>query len=371
MPTYSQDGRLMRITTPLGKDALLLVGIYGAEEVSRLFHITLDVLADNRTEVPFDKLLGATVSAALTLPDGKTSRYFTGLCRRVVQGEQDKNFTAYQLEIVPPLWVLTRRTQSRIIQQVSVPKVLQDLVAGEGRFELQGTFEPRDFLVQYRESDFDFFSRLCEEEGFYYFFKHTADDCQLVVANTPHSHPDLPGQSTLEFRPELGGRRSEDRVFAWRKTQELRSGKVTLWDHCFELPHKHLEAEKTVQDSAKVGTASHKLAVGGNSKMELYDWPAGHAERFDGVDKGGADNAAGLAGIPAAGVRLATVLMQEETAAAVAVEGESNCRNVASGCKFTFKDHVQRQGAVCRPLGGARGEDAGRLPLQRRRSIPL
>ena len=58
MPTYTQDGRPLSITTPLGKDVLLLVGINGAEAVSQLFHFRLDVLAENKTDVPFDKLLG-------------------------------------------------------------------------------------------------------------------------------------------------------------------------------------------------------------------------------------------------------------------------------------------------------------------------
>ena len=381
MPTYTQDGRPLSVTTPLGKDILLLVGINGAEAMSQLFHFRLDVLAENKTEVPFDKLLGQKVAAALTLADGKTQRYFSGLCRRVAQGERDTHFTAYDLEIVPPLWLLTRRTQSRIFQHVSVPDVLKKVLEGvDASFELQGSFEKRDFLVQYRETDFAFFSRLCEEEGFYYFFKHTAGGCQMVVANTSQSHPDLPGGAALTYETVVGGMRPDDRIHQWRKAQELRSGKVTRWDHCFELPHKHLDTNKTIQDSAKVGEVTHKMATGGNQNLELYDWPGGYAKRFDGVDKGGADNAADLQGIGPAGARLATTLMQEEAAAGLAVEAESLCRQVVVGYKFDLKGHFNAKGKYvvlwaehdARMTGGYRsGEEPAFEYGNRFRCLPL
>src|SRR5262249_45357893 len=155
-----------------------------------------------------------------------------------------------------------------------------------------GTFHPRDYCVQYRESDFAFASRLMEEEGIYYFFKHRAGGHQLVVANTPQSHPDLPEPSKVLFEEMTGGNRPEDRVFAWEKVQELRSGKFKLWDHCFELPHKHLEGQRVIQDSVPVGTVTHRLKVGGNQRLEIHDYPGCYAQRFDGVQPGGGDRAA-------------------------------------------------------------------------------
>ena len=381
MPTYTQDHRPLMITTPLGKDILLLVGISGTETVSRMFEFRLDVLAENKTEVPFERLLGQKVSAAITLADGKTQRFFSGLVRRVAQGERDLVFTTYQLEIAPPVWLLTRRTQSRIFQHVSVPEVLKKVLDGiDVTFELQGQFEPRDFLVQYRETDFQFFSRLCEEEGFFYFFKHTSGGgCQMVVANTPQSHLDMPAASALIYEGVVGGNRAEDRVLHWRKVQELRSGKVTLWDHCFELPHKHLETNKVVVDSVKIGEVTHKLAVGGNQNLELYDWPGGYAKRFDGVDKGGGDDASGLSGISPAGARLVTTLMQEETAAGLVVEGASKCRQLTTGYKFSLQRHFNAKGwyvvlAVEHDarLSGYRSGESGGLNYDNRfRCLPL
>ena len=166
------------------------------------------------------------------------------------------------MEIVPQFWLLKRGPQSRIFQQISVPDILKKVLDGpRRRYEIQGTFQPRDYCVQYRETDFDFASRLMEEEGIYYFFRHTADGHTMVVANTPQSHPDAPGPDALIFE---SSRRAARRGpgHAWEKAQELRSGKFTLWDHCFELPHKHLEADQTIQSACRSGQVSHKLQLG-------------------------------------------------------------------------------------------------------------
>ncbi|PYS62694.1 MAG: type VI secretion system tip protein VgrG, partial [Acidobacteria bacterium] len=191
MPTYTQDNRPLSVKTPLGKDVLLLVGITSHEAISQLFTFRLDLLAEDASKVKFEKLLGQKITVVLKLPNEK-ERYFNGICNRISQGGRSEGevFTSYHLEIVPQFWFLTRRSQSRIFQHVSVPDILKKVLNGlDVTFEIQGTFHPRDYCVQYRESDFNFASRLMEEEGIFYFFKHTADGHKMVVANTPDSHP--------------------------------------------------------------------------------------------------------------------------------------------------------------------------------------
>src|SRR5215211_1631305 len=111
MPLYTQEVRPLRVTTPLGPDALLLVGLSGHEAISRLFQFRLDTLAENDTAVPFEQLLGQKVTIELGTPDQEV-RYLSGICCRVGQGGRDQTFTAYHLEVVPQLWFLTRIAQS-------------------------------------------------------------------------------------------------------------------------------------------------------------------------------------------------------------------------------------------------------------------
>ena len=155
-----------------------------------------------------------------------------------------------------------------------------------------------------------------EEEGIYYFFNHADGSHQMVVADTPQSHPDVPGPTTVIYEVVEGGLRTEDRVQAWEKSQEIRSGKFTLWDHCFELPGQNLEAVKPTLDSVQAGTVSHKLKVAGNDKLELYDFPGGYAQRFDGIAPGGGDRAGDIQNIFEDNARTAAIRMQQETAPA-------------------------------------------------------
>lgn len=341
---YTQENRPMEVTTTLGKDKLLLVGFTGQESISRLFSFHLDLIAENNTDVTFDKLLGQKITIRLDLPD-RRKRHFNGICSRISQGERDEVFTSYRMEIVPQLWTLTKKAQSRIFQQMTVPDILKKVLDGlDVTWEIQGQFHPRDFCVQYRETDFNFASRLMEEEGIYYFFKHSDGSHKMVVANTIGSHTDLPGKTKITYEDVEGGTRDEDRVYDWEKAQELRSGKYTLWDHSFELPHKHLEAEANIQDSVQAGKVSHKFKVGGNDKFAIYDYPGEYAQRFDGVDRGGGDRASDLQKIFQDNRRTTDIRIQEEAVPGLIIQGSSNCGHFVSGYKFTLQKHFNADG---------------------------
>jgi type VI secretion system secreted protein VgrG len=330
----TQARKPMEVLTPLGLDALLLTGFSGHEGLSQLFEFSLEVVADNSRAVPFDQLLGQAIVVRLELP-GYQQRYFHGLCNQVSQGESDQHFTAYTLNMVPRLWLLTKKAQCRIFQQLAVPDILKGVLNGlDVAFELQGIFQPRDYCVQYRETDFNFLSRLMEEEGIYYFFKHTDKGHQLVLANSPGSHPDLqPGAMTYEN--VQGGTRTAERIYDWQKTQALCSGKYTLWDHHFELPHKRLQADKRIADSVKVGGTTHKLLVADNDKLEVFDYPGEYAQRFDGIDPGGAERPAELPKIYDGNQRTVAIRMEQETVTGLTIQGASNCRHFVSGHKMT------------------------------------
>jgi type VI secretion system secreted protein VgrG len=346
MPEYTQVNRPLAVKTPLGEDALLLVGFSGEESISRLFNFHLDLIAENRTEIAFDKLLGQSVTVKLDLDRGR-SRYFNGICSRVIKGHRDSTFTSYRLEVVPQFWFLTRRAQSRIFQHLSVPDILKKVLAGlDVAFQLQGTFHPRDFCVQYRETDFNFASRLMEEEGIFYFFRHSAQGGHtLVVADTSQSHPEMPEQGRVIFEEVTGGPRDEMRVDEWEKVQELRSAKYTLWDHNFELPHQHLEAEEPITPQVLVGKVAHKLNPGKNgSFMEIYDYPGGYAQRFDGVAKAGSEQAGELQKIFDDNKRTAKIRMQQEALLSLVIKGGGDCRNFVSGHKFTLERHFESNG---------------------------
>ena len=351
MAKYSQANRLLSVATPLATDALLLQKFTGEEFVSQLFRFELDLLADANNPVSFEAILGQSVTVTLMMPGG-SERFFNGIVSRFSQGQQipsaqgGASFTSYRAEVVPKFWMLTRNYQSRIFQQLAVPDILKKVLSGlTVTYQLQGTYLKRDYCVQYRETDFAFASRLMEEEGIFYFFTHSNGSHEMVVADSPQSNPDVPGPTTLTYETIEGGTRTDDRVHRWEKSQALRSGKYRLWDYSFELPGKNLEAVKPTLETVQVGTVTHKLKVGGNDQLEIYDYPGGYAQRFDGVTSSGGDQASEVQNIFQDNTRTVGIRMQEETVASMLLEGASTCKQISAGCKFTLDRHFDGNGS--------------------------
>ena len=341
MPDYTQTERPLSITTPLGKDVLLVTALRGHEAISQLFGFQLDLIADRKNDVPFDRLVGQGVTVEMQLRDGST-RYFNGLVKRFSQGARDDTFVGYRTEVVPKLWLLTKKVRSRIFQHLTIPDILQQVFVGlDVVYDLSATYFPRDFCVQYRESDFAFASRLMEEEGIYYFFKHANGTHQMVVTDVPSKHPTVPGPASAIYDEIANNNedREDMRVTAWEKSQEFRSGECTLWDHCFELPGNPLEASEKTVDSVTVGKAVHKLKVGGNDQCEIYDYPGGYAQRFDGINRAGGERPEDIQRIFADRTRTVRIRMEQEEAMALDIEGESDCGHFTAGHEFTLTRH--------------------------------
>jgi type VI secretion system secreted protein VgrG len=342
MPTYTQADRPLTITTPLGKDVLFLTGLQGRETTSQLFSFQVDLLAEAQREIRFDRILGQNATVELVLPGGD-KRYFNGIVKRFSQDARDDTFVHFHAEIVPKLWLLTKKVRSRIFQHLSVPDILRKVLSGlDVTYEISGVYYERDYCVQYRESDFDFASRLMEEEGIYYFFKHADGSHQMVV--TDNASPSVPVQPNVIYEEVFHGVVPEMRVKSWEKIQELRSGEYTLWDHCFELPGKHLEASQKTLESVTAGKVTHKLNVGGNDQLEIYDYPGGYAQRFDGVDRSGAPRPQDLKRIYEDRDRTVKVRMEQEAVAALEIRGAGDCGHFVAGHKFTLQRHFDANG---------------------------
>ncbi len=309
---FTQENRLIALDTPLGKDALLLQGLHGREGISQLFKFDLDLLSE-KNNIQFKDIVGQQVTIRVQLADGSSERYFNGFVSRFAQSGSGIQFTTYQMEVVPWLWFLTRSADCRIFQNETIPDIIQDVFKIDGYSDFKnsvtGSYDPLEYCVQYRETDFNFVSRLMEQYGIFYYFEHENGKHTMVLADDSSAHKPCPNQASAYYNLNSGDLDSEDVVTAWHMEQELRTGKYSLTDYNFETPSANLMAnEPTV------------AAVGGNSDFEIYDYPGDHLTQ----SKGGA---------------VAKTRMQEEEAGHILVTGSSVCRAFSSGYKFDLKEH--------------------------------
>ena len=308
------EAGLFTLTTPLGADKLLLKGFKGSEGMSRLFRFELDLLSENNA-IDFTQIIGKSVTISLRLADG-SMRYFNGIISRFGQSGSDNTFTSYSAEMVPWLWCLTRNADCRIFQEKTVPDILKEVFQNLGFTDFsdktQGSYDPEDYCVQYRETSFNFVSRLMEDNGIFYFFKHELGKHTLVFGDSASANSDCTGQSEFRFYIDATAAMDEDVVNGWEVEQELRTGKYSLTDYNFETPSTSLLVNTPTKDP-----------VGGNSSYETYDYPGDYEEKGEGDKR-------------------SKIRMEEEESVHLVVNGTSDARSMVTGYKFKLTDHYRK-----------------------------
>jgi type VI secretion system secreted protein VgrG len=331
----TQNDRLMQITTPLGPDFLLLNRFDAVEGISKLFSIEAELLHEETT-ADFDPtvvdpqaLLGRSVTISIKSTDG-ASREFSGIVNQFTQGNRDARFSYYRVSIVPHVWLLTQSSQSRIFQQMSVPDILKKVFAGfEFKFVTQAKYEPRNYCVQYRETDFDFASRLMEEEGIFYYFEHAEGKHKIVFGDSQQAHPDCPGNSEVPFFVNVGD--PDDFVSSvntFLGGYRVQTGKVTLWDYNFQLPTNHLINEQ-----------SSVFSYGDNQKLEVYDYPGGYARKYDGISKSGGEQSGELQKVFEDGKGTAKDVLEALDSTCNTISALSDWCGLTAGHRFTLSKH--------------------------------
>jgi type VI secretion system secreted protein VgrG len=339
MAKFTQEHRTLELFTPLGKDVLLFQTLVGTEAISELYQFDIDAFAYNDNLPKFADIIGQPVAVEGRLADGD-SRWFHGIVKSFTCLDHQETHAQYRLEVVPKFWLLTNVSRSRIFQQISIPDILKKVLESlDVVFELTGTYEQRDYCVQYRETDFEFASRLMEEEGIFYFFRHYEDRHELVVSDSSQSHEELPYSPALHFDTMRGHTDVVERIHQWEKSQHLRTGKVTLWDHSFEKPGSNFEAQTEVRETLPIGAEEHKLRVGGASELEFYEYPGGYAQRFDGINPGGGERPEEIQKINDDNQRTAEIRANQEAMRMITITAHTHYMNICPGYKFDLKRH--------------------------------
>ena len=313
----TQEDRLIAIETPLGPDVLLLRSFTGTESMSQLFHFHLDMLSQD-FNIDFDRIVGKNVTIKVKPEDEGSERYLNGHISRFAQLPVEGHLARYEAVMAPWFWFLSRTADCRIFQDKSVPDVIEEVFGDSGFSDyenrLQGSYEPRKYCVQYRETAANFVMRLMEEEGMFFFFRHEKGRHILVMGDGSSVHKPCPDQARARYEHVAGrgAERDEDVVFEWRYEQELRPGKYALADYNFETPSTSLLAN-----------VDSRIDQGGNRKYEVYDYPGKYLKR----DRG--DTVVGIR-------------MEEEETPHTVVTGSSNCRGFATGFRFELTEHERR-----------------------------
>jgi type VI secretion system secreted protein VgrG len=323
MPGPTQANRRIAINTPLGPDALLVRRCLVQEQISRLFQIELE-LTSTRNSINFDEIVGKNVTVRVEVARQQT-RHFNGFVCRFVQAPSERNSSIYRATVVPWLWFLTRSADCRIFQSsmeeppdaMTVPGIIKKVFKDHG-FEdfrddgLSAAYRTWEFCVQYRETAFNFVSRLMEQEGISYFFEHENGRHTLVLTDSINGHTPFTGYETVPYHPHTSGATDRESIIHWTAEKEVQSGSYILNDFNFENPRQAMQRGLVVTSDV---TRAHDL-----SDQAIYDYPGEFQTSSDGET-------------------LARLRIEELQARHEILRGQANARGLSAGFKVTLQNH--------------------------------
>ncbi|PKL96533.1 MAG: type VI secretion system tip protein VgrG [Gammaproteobacteria bacterium HGW-Gammaproteobacteria-8] len=305
----TQQNRQANFRSSLGADVLMLVDMFGSEKVSGLFEYELTVVSEDEN-IDLYSILGEHARVELDLPGGG-KRYFAGhVCSFTFSSFRD-NFAEYRILLRPWMWMLTRASNNRIFQGDTVPDIIKAVCQDHGFTDidkrLTRSYAARNYCVQYRESDFDFISRLMEEEGIYYFFEHEEGKHTLILADDISAHETFGKYDIVPwYPPDAHDHRERESLADWSMSRGIRSGSVTLRDFDFTKP------------GADLNVMSRMAKPHAHAKYERYEYPGGYTAVRSGED-------------------LSRLRLEEHQTDHEVLSGHGNARGLIPGFLFTLE----------------------------------
>jgi type VI secretion system secreted protein VgrG len=299
-------------TSAFDADALQVVDFVGQDDISQIFRFDLN-LVSKEADIDFTDVINKP--ATLTMMRGEEPTKIHGLIADFQQGGRTADWVAYRATLVPRLWLLALNYQSRVFQNMTVEEIITQILKDAGfasddfRFSLKASYKPREYCVQYRETDLNFISRLMEFEGMYFFFEHGDDRETMVIVDDRSENPMIDGESTISYSTGGGlvAENEQETVPDFVCREKIVTGKVVLKDYNYRTPETALKSESQLN---------------GDMPGMYYEY----GQHFKDSSEGD---------------RLAKVRNEEIECTRRVMTGASNCVGLRSGFKFSLKDHYR------------------------------
>ncbi len=304
---FSQKNLGLSVTSSLGDDDLLLRAFHGEDRISGLFHYQLELISE-KPDLDMAAIVGESMTAKMLHPAGEYM--INGLVARFVQAGTNHRFTTYYAELRPWLWMLTMVVDSRIFQEKSTTEIIEELFGDAGfsdfRIDCKGTYNPREYCVQYQESVFDFISRLMEDEGIFYFWEHEEEMHTMVLADDTSAHVEREGQEAARVSSADSSSGTEPTITHIALEQQVTVGGYALTDYDFEQPAGDLGVN----------------VQGEKPELEVFEYPGKYVKKGDGEG-------------------LVKLRIESHELPAKLVRGQSHCRGFMSGFKIVVEEHLR------------------------------
>ena len=253
-------------TASLSLSASTLKGLYprsisGREVLNDLTQLDLQGSSDDLLALPGSVATHVTA----TLRNDNQQRPLNALVAEIHHLPADATAEHYQLVLRPWLWWLTLASNNRVFQNLAtgdiVASIFQDHGFTDFKLSLNDSYEPREYCVQYGESDFAFVLRLLEEEGIFWFFTHEEDKHTLVLADSNDAFPPIPNGPKVPYLGQEIGVRELHGIRSARYCLQAVVGTYSATDYEFTTP----------------STSLYSQAQGEVGPRAQYEYPGGYS----------------------------------------------------------------------------------------------
>ncbi|HVZ89901.1 MAG TPA: type VI secretion system tip protein TssI/VgrG [Polyangia bacterium] len=261
--------RNIHITTSVPAVPLVFEAMSGQEMLGRPFTYQVDLLSDSE-QIDLQAMLGQRMTVHVNGQQGE--RCFNGVVTEFRAAGGTHHFFRYRATLQPEIALLAYRADSRIFQALSLKDiVLRVLKAGNVTLDgtkLAGTYAPQEYVVQYRESDLNFVSRLMEQAGIFYTFVHEPGKHTMVLLDDTHQCQPAPGYETVSYFVSTGGENTNDEhLFSWSQGARIVPGQFTVRGYRYDT------GARTPSGLAKTDLQNADGSARAGADAEVYDYP--------------------------------------------------------------------------------------------------
>jgi type VI secretion system secreted protein VgrG len=269
----SQDGRVGKLATPLGKDKLCLTRFEGTEAIGELFEYRIEAVSTD-PDLDFHPALGKNCSVHLETTD-RVGRDFSGILTEAKWVGMRFSLPLYRLVLRPWPWIMSLRSHCRIFANMNVKDIIKEAL-GNNSFGpivdlMVEDYPTLEYTVQYRETSLNFALRMMEKFGIYYYFKFDKGDGgspsqhYLVLADSAN-HETLPAPSSILYVPPSAAGPDDTQLFNdWSRQQAVIAGIFELNDYDYNKPNANL--------------STHEAYFTPPARSLVYDYPGGYDDK--------------------------------------------------------------------------------------------
>ncbi|MGE5805095.1 MAG: type VI secretion system Vgr family protein [Ignavibacteria bacterium] len=294
------------------KDGTVKVLSFEAEEeISNLFEYRIELVSDD-PEIDSSKVLNNQATFFLNRGDEDPVKIH-GIISGFEQYGKTSDYVFYKAVLVPQIWRLNLVFQNEVYQHINIEKIIEMMLEDIGlskqslKIDLKNKYPEKEYLVQYRETNFNFLNRRLEHFGIYYYFDHSDDKDVIVFTDSNSKLPSIPLEENIGYNINKDPFSEKESIWEITCKEKVVTGMVQLKDYNYMFPEKQLMGQSQIDEHPGL----------------YYDYGDDFENEKDAES-------------------LAKVRNQEFLAGSKIFNGKSDCRYFSAGYKFKLDKHYRK-----------------------------